>query len=268
MSWLTDAVDTLSSLMLSGAAAFAVAESGLGVGMFIPGETAVLVAGAALRGSSALFSLFIVVGLASSAGDHIGFFLGRHYGVRLRDTRLVRRLGHEKWDRANDALRRYGGGVPHPARACGAHPHPRRSRYGGRGLPALPAGLADRSLHVVGPLHLRGRPGGRLHRPGRGVHRPRGVAARGRPRRASRGRRPGASAAPEGARRGYRRSPSPAGRRNPHAARNAMMPAIAELLTSAAVTVPRGSGGSMSSGRQRSVHASTVATAGTARCSA
>ncbi|WP_246108988.1 DedA family protein [Streptomyces sedi] len=112
MAWLSDAVDSLSALptpvTLCGAAAFAAAESGLGIGMFIPGETAVLAFGAATRGGPVLAALFLVVAVASSAGDHVGYFLGRRYGAALRHTALVRRVGQESWDRANDALRRYG----------------------------------------------------------------------------------------------------------------------------------------------------------------
>lgn len=109
---ISEMVETLSSLpapvMLSGAAAFAFAESGLGVGMFLPGETAVVLLGAAMAHSPALIPLFVVVAVAASAGDHVGYLLGRHYGERLRDTRLVARIGQEHWDRATVALNRWG----------------------------------------------------------------------------------------------------------------------------------------------------------------
>ena len=112
MAWLSESLDLLRSwpapVMLSGAAVFALAESGLGVGMLVPGETVVLVLGAALGESPLIVALFVVVALAGSAGDHIGYALGRRYGTRLRETRVVRRLGQENWDRANHALRRHG----------------------------------------------------------------------------------------------------------------------------------------------------------------
>lgn len=45
---------------------------------------------------------------AASAADHVGYVIGRRYGTRLRDTRPVRRLGTEHWDRAGRMLRRRG----------------------------------------------------------------------------------------------------------------------------------------------------------------
>lgn len=112
MAWLTDTIDTIAGLprplMLGGAALFALVESGLGVGMVVPGETAVLVLGASLGVSPGLAALFVVVAVASSAGDHIGFFLGRRLGPGLRDTRLIDRVGIEHWDRAVGTMRRNG----------------------------------------------------------------------------------------------------------------------------------------------------------------
>lgn len=112
MSWLGDGLDTLShfdadlKLMLAGV--FAFAESGLGVGMFIPGETAVVILSAGTDGVPALTALFVTVAVCSSAGDHVGYLLGRRFGGRLRETRLVRRMGRDNWDRANALLHKHG----------------------------------------------------------------------------------------------------------------------------------------------------------------
>lgn len=112
MDRLTDAIDYIAALppalMLAGAAAFSVAESGLGVGMIIPGETAVLLLAAATGTSALLPVLLIVVALGSSAGDHLGYFIGRRLGPRLRDTALVQRIGSEHWDRAMTVTRDRG----------------------------------------------------------------------------------------------------------------------------------------------------------------
>ncbi|GAB3274658.1 DedA family protein [Kineosporia babensis] len=112
MTSLTDIVLALSAVpapvAVAAAGAFAIAESGLGIGMFVPGETMVLLLGAVLADSPFLILLFIVVALGSSAGDHIGYLLGRHYGERLRQTRLVARIGAEQFDRAGAALNRWG----------------------------------------------------------------------------------------------------------------------------------------------------------------
>ncbi|MFE7617851.1 DedA family protein [Streptomyces sp. NPDC057496] len=99
-------MDSTSRLAL--ASVFALAESGLGAGMFVPGEVAVLVLSAGTEGMRSLLLLFLVVAVSSSAGDHIGYFLGIRYGERLRETRLVRRIGRRHWDRAQDLFHRHG----------------------------------------------------------------------------------------------------------------------------------------------------------------
>ncbi|MFD1831397.1 DedA family protein [Streptomyces desertarenae] len=76
--------------------------------MFVPGEVAVLVLSAGTEGTRSLLALFLVVAVSSSAGDHIGYFLGIRYGERMRDTRLVRRIGQQHWDRAQALFHRYG----------------------------------------------------------------------------------------------------------------------------------------------------------------
>lgn len=112
MSWIGGVLDALSDLptpvILLVAAAFGIAESGLGLGMVIPGETVVLVIAAALDNPAALIALFLAVGIANSGGDHIGYLLGRRYGLRLRHTWLGRRIPASSWDRAVHALQKYG----------------------------------------------------------------------------------------------------------------------------------------------------------------
>lgn len=87
---------------------FAFLENGLGLGFFLPGETIVVFLTAALSGVWAVIVMFLVVVIAGSAGDHVGYLLGRHFGVRMRDLKLVRRLGVDRWDRAVDILQRRG----------------------------------------------------------------------------------------------------------------------------------------------------------------
>ncbi|KKZ71047.1 membrane protein [Streptomyces showdoensis] len=94
--------------VLGAAGLFSAAESGLGIGVVVPGETAVLIAGAAVHGKALLITLFVVVTLAASCGDHVGYVLGRRYGERLREAALLRRITDAQWDRAVLALRRRG----------------------------------------------------------------------------------------------------------------------------------------------------------------
>ncbi len=86
----------------------AFAESGLGLGMVLPGETAVVVLAASMRSPTQMILLGVAVMIGASIGDHVGYLLGRRYGDALRDTKPVRRLGVRHFDRATALLRRRG----------------------------------------------------------------------------------------------------------------------------------------------------------------
>lgn len=100
---------TATVLMLGTGFALAFAESGLGLGMFVPGETVVVVLAASTGSPWQAVLLGLAVMIGACAGDHVGYLIGRRYGDALRDTRIVRRLGQRHYDRATDVLRRRGG---------------------------------------------------------------------------------------------------------------------------------------------------------------
>jgi membrane protein DedA with SNARE-associated domain len=52
--------------------------------------------------------MWLVTTVCAVAGDSVGYLIGRRYGARLRETRIVRRHGARHWDRATDFLRRRG----------------------------------------------------------------------------------------------------------------------------------------------------------------
>lgn len=112
MSLVSDTLDTLSALpaglILLVAGAMAFAESGIGIGMVLPGETLVLVASASVDNGALLGTLLLVVTLTGSAGDHVSYLLGRRYGPSLRHTSVVRRMGVPRWDQAMGAIDRNG----------------------------------------------------------------------------------------------------------------------------------------------------------------
>lgn len=90
------------------AGVFALLESGLGLGFVVPGETIVLLLAATMPSPLAALGMLAAVVVGASAGDHVGYLIGRRLGPRLRETRLVRRLGQQHWDRAVDVLERRG----------------------------------------------------------------------------------------------------------------------------------------------------------------
>ncbi len=111
---LTSAVQTLLALngwpvyLVVGTLAFV--ESAAFVGMVLPGETAMVVAGIlAARGNISLPLILTVSVLAAVGGDQVGYLVGRQFGPHLRRSRLGRRVGEPRWDRAQDAVTRYGG---------------------------------------------------------------------------------------------------------------------------------------------------------------
>ncbi|UAJ80086.1 VTT domain-containing protein [Leifsonia sp. ZF2019] len=109
LEWVTSTASTLPvPLLWALGALFAFLENGLGLGFFVPGETIVVVLAAALSDPLSAVVMFAVVVVAGTAGDHVGYLLGRHFGTGLRDTKLIQRMGVDNWDRAVDVLRRRG----------------------------------------------------------------------------------------------------------------------------------------------------------------
>lgn len=88
--------------------AFAFMESGLGLGAIIPGEVAITSLATRLDGLVPLLVLGVFVALGAIAADHLGLFIGRSGGSRMRESRLIRRIGIERWDRAADLIQRHG----------------------------------------------------------------------------------------------------------------------------------------------------------------
>ncbi len=106
-------LDTLLHLMHSvppwAAVAFAflipAAETALVLGLFLPGELAVVAAGIlASRADVGLFPVILAAIAGSILGDSLGYFAGRRYR-----TTLSRRLTAARWRRAKAWLGRRGG---------------------------------------------------------------------------------------------------------------------------------------------------------------
>lgn len=90
------------------AALLAGGESVLGVGYLVPGEVSVVVAAGVLVERDVAVVLWLVVAGCATAGDSLGWLMGRRAGSPLRRSRAVRRLGEQRWDQAADIIRRRG----------------------------------------------------------------------------------------------------------------------------------------------------------------
>lgn len=90
--------------------AFAAAEGGLLVGLFLPGEAPLLIAGVlAFQGRVSVGVMLLAACLGAVVGDSTGYWLGRRFGSRLETTRLGRKIGEARWDRARVYLQERGG---------------------------------------------------------------------------------------------------------------------------------------------------------------
>ncbi|ANZ40491.1 hypothetical protein BBK82_35245 [Lentzea guizhouensis] len=112
MTFLTDALEGLAGLpqpaVLAVTGALTLAECTLGVGFLAPGESALLLASTTVTTVPRFLVMWLVVTVCAVAGDSIGYYLGRRFGDRLRETKLVRKVGQQHWDKAADLLRRRG----------------------------------------------------------------------------------------------------------------------------------------------------------------
>lgn len=112
MAFLTDALEGLAGLpqpaVLAVTGALTLAECTLGVGFIAPGESALLLASTTVTSVPRFLVMWLVVTVCAVTGDSIGYYLGRRFGDRLRDSRLVGKVGREHWDKASELLRRRG----------------------------------------------------------------------------------------------------------------------------------------------------------------
>jgi membrane-associated protein len=88
------------------------AEAAILVGMVLPGETALLVAGVFCNskyGSLSLGIMMVVAVVCAVAGDSVGYEFGRKFGPPVRRSRLGRWVGEHRWAKVDGFLHRHGG---------------------------------------------------------------------------------------------------------------------------------------------------------------
>jgi len=104
---LGEAVDPWGYFLLF---ALCLLEASAFVGLFIPGETALLIAGVlAQEGKLSLAACIVAAVLGAVLGDTVGYEIGRHLGPRLRSSWFGRKVGEDRWDRAHEYVHRRGG---------------------------------------------------------------------------------------------------------------------------------------------------------------
>jgi membrane-associated protein len=110
LNWLLATVhdvDPILRLVIAASAMFF--ETSILLGLLVPGDTVVLVAGTAVRGPVEFISLVIAVIIGSLAGETLGFTIGHFFGPRFRRTRVGQLVGEKNWVRAETYLERRGG---------------------------------------------------------------------------------------------------------------------------------------------------------------
>lgn len=85
------------------------AEGAALVGLFLPGETTMILGGVLVsQGRATLGGMLLAGCLGSALGDSIGYWIGHRFGNALRASRLGRKVGRDRWDRALRFLRDRG----------------------------------------------------------------------------------------------------------------------------------------------------------------
>jgi membrane-associated protein len=88
----------------------AFAEAAILIGMVLPGEAALLVAGYFCHEGVLTLVVMLPVAIGSAiAGDTVGYEFGRKYGPSLRRTSLGRWIGEKRWATVDQFLHRHGG---------------------------------------------------------------------------------------------------------------------------------------------------------------
>jgi membrane-associated protein len=86
-----------------------VAEVGLLLGLFVPAASVMLSLGALANAGHLHLGIAIVVAVvAALLGDSIGYWEGRLAGPKIPGTRIGRRIGQQRWRRAERAIRSWG----------------------------------------------------------------------------------------------------------------------------------------------------------------
>jgi membrane protein DedA with SNARE-associated domain len=84
-------------------------ETSLFVGLVVPGDTVVLVASTGVQGLPDFFFLLCCVLLGSLLGESFGFWIGRLFGERIRESKFGQKIGEKNWEMADSFIEARGG---------------------------------------------------------------------------------------------------------------------------------------------------------------
>ncbi|GAA1952093.1 DedA family protein [Microbacterium deminutum] len=110
LTWLLDTVQSVDPVVRTLLAGIAIMlETSVLVGLFVPGDTVVIIAATAVASPLEAVVLGIAVVIGALVGESIGFWLGRFLGPKIHHSALGRRIGEANWNRSERYLRRRGG---------------------------------------------------------------------------------------------------------------------------------------------------------------
>lgn len=105
---LLEGVSVVAALILIGVIVFA--ESGLLIGLFLPGDTLLFTAGFfAAQGHLPIVWVLVIIFLAAILGDNLGYFVGEHAGPRIFRKKDGIFFRQEYLERAKSFYARHGG---------------------------------------------------------------------------------------------------------------------------------------------------------------
>jgi membrane protein DedA with SNARE-associated domain len=88
----------------------AAAEGAALVGLVLPGESSMLLAGVVVyQGNADAFAVYACGIVGAILGDSIGYWVGLRFGPKLRASRFGSKVGEARWERAGAYLRERGG---------------------------------------------------------------------------------------------------------------------------------------------------------------
>ena len=108
--WIESIGNSVGAWLYVIAGALCFAEAAVLLGMVVPGETALLVAGVFCAHHTLNLGLMIVIAvLCAIAGDSVGFEFGKRFGPAVRRSRLGDWVGERRWSQVDGFLHRHGG---------------------------------------------------------------------------------------------------------------------------------------------------------------